>query len=101
MISGDSAGGGLSLATLLRLRDAGAHLPRAAVLISPWVDLSCSGATIDDPVGAVMQFVADDSIEMENLLVKHNTKLDYDFSTIKKRDIDNVRKLIAEALETA
>ncbi len=50
-------------------------------------------ATIDDPVGAVMQFVADESIEMENLLVKHNTKLDYDFSTIKKRDIDNVRKL--------
>lgn len=50
-------------------------------------------ATIDDSVGAVMQFVADESIEMENLLVKHNTKLDYDFSTIKKRDIDNVRKL--------
>jgi monoterpene epsilon-lactone hydrolase len=40
-IAGDSAGGGLSLATMLRLRDAGLPLPRAAILISPWVDLRC------------------------------------------------------------
>ena len=41
-ISGDSAGGGLTVATLLSLRDAGDPMPAAAVLISPWVDLTQS-----------------------------------------------------------
>ena len=38
-IAGDSAGGGLTMATLLALRDRGLALPAAAVCISPWVDL--------------------------------------------------------------
>lgn len=50
-------------------------------------------ATIDDPVGAVLQFVADADLKAEDLRVRHNTKLDSDFRTIKARDIDNVRKL--------
>src|SRR5215470_12588179 len=36
---GDSAGGGLVLATMLKMRDAGLALPRAAVALSPWTDL--------------------------------------------------------------
>lgn len=44
-IAGDSAGGGLTLATLLRLRDGGIPLPGAAVVISPWTDLACRGAS--------------------------------------------------------
>lgn len=40
VLVGDSAGGGLALATLLALREAGDPLPAAAVLISPWVDLA-------------------------------------------------------------
>ncbi|MEZ4429156.1 MAG: alpha/beta hydrolase fold domain-containing protein, partial [Nannocystaceae bacterium] len=43
---GDSAGGGLTLATLLSLRDVGARLPAAAVVLSPWTDMTFSGATI-------------------------------------------------------
>lgn len=43
---GDSAGGGLVLSTLLALRDAGAPMPAAAVLISPYTDLSGSGESI-------------------------------------------------------
>ena len=39
-IAGDSAGGGLTLATLVNLRDKGIDLPAAGVLISPWADLS-------------------------------------------------------------
>jgi monoterpene epsilon-lactone hydrolase len=39
-IMGDSAGGGLALAALLRLRDEGASLPKAAVALSPWTDLA-------------------------------------------------------------
>lgn len=47
VIGGDSAGGGLTLATLVALRDAGAQLPRAAFVISPWTDLSCAGRSLD------------------------------------------------------
>jgi monoterpene epsilon-lactone hydrolase len=42
-IAGDSAGGGLTLATLVALRDAGEPLPAAAVCLSPWVDLEGIG----------------------------------------------------------
>ena len=45
VIAGDSAGGGLTVATLLALRDAGVPLPAAGVCISPWVDLTCSGGS--------------------------------------------------------
>lgn len=37
LISGDSAGGGLSLALLMYLRDNGYPLPGGAILMSPWV----------------------------------------------------------------
>lgn len=46
-LAGDSAGGTLVLSTLLALRDAGLPLPGAAVAISPWVDLGCSGASFE------------------------------------------------------
>jgi len=42
-VAGDSAGGGLTAATLVSLRDAGDPLPAAAMLLSPWTDLACSG----------------------------------------------------------
>jgi acetyl esterase/lipase len=45
-IAGDSAGGGLTLGTLLALRDAGDVLPAAAVCISPWTDLAATGESI-------------------------------------------------------
>ena len=40
VIGGDSAGGGLALATLLRLRDEGVELPAGACLIAPWTNLA-------------------------------------------------------------
>lgn len=46
VVAGDSAGGNLALAAMISLRDAGQELPAAAVLISPWVDLECSGETM-------------------------------------------------------
>lgn len=42
---GESAGGGLCLATLLALSDQGLPLPAAAVAISPWTDLKCTGTS--------------------------------------------------------
>jgi monoterpene epsilon-lactone hydrolase len=44
--AGDSAGGGLCLATLLALRDQGLDLPAAAVALSPWTDLKCTGESL-------------------------------------------------------
>jgi epsilon-lactone hydrolase len=41
-IAGDSAGGGLTAATLVAARDKGIPMPAAAVCISPWSDLTCS-----------------------------------------------------------
>ncbi len=57
MIVGESAGGGLCLATLLGLKEQGLPLPAAAVAMSPWTDLALTGesytsrlkASIDPP----------------------------------------------------
>jgi epsilon-lactone hydrolase len=43
VFAGDSAGGGLCLATLLALRDKNIPLPAAAAVLSPWTDLKCTG----------------------------------------------------------
>lgn len=45
-LAGDSAGGGLALATAIAARDRGLPAPRALALISPWVDLTLSGLSM-------------------------------------------------------
>jgi epsilon-lactone hydrolase len=45
-IGGDSAGGGLTIALLSELRDTRLELPGCAWLVSPWTDLTMSGATL-------------------------------------------------------
>ena len=49
-VAGDSAGGGLAVALLVAARDAGEALPAAAVLMSPTVDLTSSGASMTERV---------------------------------------------------
>ena len=46
VIAGDSAGGGLTLATLVALRDAGLPQPAGAIAFSPWTDLAATGASL-------------------------------------------------------
>lgn len=46
VVAGDSAGGGLTMALLQRLRDAGDPLPAGAALICPWVDLTAEGGSL-------------------------------------------------------
>jgi acetyl esterase/lipase len=48
IVIGDSAGGGLSLAMCMYLRDNGYQLPSGLVLMSPWVDLTMSCGSWDD-----------------------------------------------------
>ena len=45
-VGGDSAGGNLTLGLINRLRAAGEELPACAWLVSPWTDLTMSGATL-------------------------------------------------------
>lgn len=45
-VAGDSAGGGLTLATLLAARDQGVDQPNAAIGISSWTDLAITGESI-------------------------------------------------------
>jgi epsilon-lactone hydrolase len=66
-VAGDSAGGGLAVALLVAVRDAGEAVPAAAVLMSPTVDLTSSGASMteradQDPISTpamLRQFAAD------------------------------------------
>jgi epsilon-lactone hydrolase len=47
VIAGDSSAGGLTVATMLKLREDGAPLPAGGAPISPWVDLACTGETLE------------------------------------------------------
>lgn len=60
VIAGDSAGGGLTPATLVALRDAGDPLPAAGVCLSPWADLTQSGATMSEKAEADPMVHAED-----------------------------------------
>ena len=59
-IAGDSAGGGLTVATLIALRDRQLPLPHSAVCISPWSDLNCSNASYQTRAAADPMITADD-----------------------------------------
>jgi epsilon-lactone hydrolase len=66
-VAGDSAGGGFAVALLVATRDAGEPVPAAAVLMSPTVDLTSSGASMteradQDPISTpamLRQFASD------------------------------------------
>lgn len=59
-VMGDSAGGGLALALLLKLRDDGMPLPAAAVVLSPWTDLTLMGSSLRLNADADPMLNADD-----------------------------------------
>ena len=60
-IAGDSAGGGLTVATLVALRDAGVPLPAAACAMSPWADLEVTGPS------ATANAATDPTVQVEGL----------------------------------
>src|ERR1700691_5433608 len=47
VLAGDSAGGGLVVTGMMAVRDSGLPLPAAGISISPWLDLECSGASMN------------------------------------------------------
>lgn len=63
-IAGDSAGGGLTVATLVALRDRSLPMPAAAVCISPWSDLTCTADSYRTRAEADPMVAPDDIAEM-------------------------------------
>jgi epsilon-lactone hydrolase len=66
-IIGDSAGGGLALATLVALRDASEPLPAACVVLSPWVDLECHGDSMTTKATVDPMILRDPLLKMARL----------------------------------
>jgi len=59
-VVGDSAGGGLALALVMRLRDSGERLPACVVCLSPWTDMTGSSNSIIANSQRDPMFVAED-----------------------------------------
>lgn len=76
LIAGDSAGGGLAVATLLTLRDEGLPMPSAAFLLSPWLDLSGVGETMHSRSERDPWFHADDIHEIAKFYCETGQRTD-------------------------
>ena len=63
-IAGDSAGGGLTVATMLALRDSGEGLPAAGVCLSPWLDLALTGQSLTTKEGVDPMLLRSDLVFM-------------------------------------
>ncbi|MFX1568617.1 MAG: alpha/beta hydrolase [Promethearchaeota archaeon] len=72
-IVGVSAGGGLTIATMLKLRELGIELPVAAVCISPWADLAFTGETFRSRA-SLDPFLTPDGLEFDANLYIGNEK---------------------------
>jgi acetyl esterase/lipase len=68
-IAGDSAGGGLTVATLVSLRDQGLPLPSCGVCLSPWVDMEGIGDSM------TTRSVLDPMVQREGLVAMAETYL--------------------------
>ena len=66
-VMGDSAGGGLALGLLMKLRDDRSQLPAAAVALSPWTDLALTGPSLTSNAAADPMMNADDLPEFARL----------------------------------
>ncbi len=72
---GDSAGGGLVVATTLNLRDSGLGMPAAVVVLSPWVDLTDSGDTVHTLEASDPTLNYDNTMKSSALAYANNTPL--------------------------
>ncbi len=75
-MGGDSAGGGLTIAALMSLRDARRALPAAAVLLCPWTDLTLSGASIESGSEAELVARLPDLIQLKEWYLNGHTPED-------------------------
>lgn len=78
LVMGDSAGGGLTLGLLLKLRDDNKPLPGAAIALSPWTDLALTGTSLRSNARADPALNAEDLPELaEYYLAGANPRTPY------------------------
>lgn len=82
VVMGDSAGGNLAAVTLLRLRKLGYPLPAAAVLLSPWTDLSGSGDSVRRNAHTDAMLPASRLLEAARLYARSHSLTDPDISPL-------------------
>ncbi|MEY2505410.1 MAG: epsilon-lactone hydrolase [Verrucomicrobiota bacterium] len=75
-VMGDSAGGGMTLALAMRVRDAGEPLPACLVCLSPWTDMTGNSATIKANADRDPMFVAQDCRRYANAYLGDQSPLD-------------------------
>ena len=96
VVAGDSAGGGLALALLLALREAGEAMPAAAVGLSPWTDL-------DLPITALRRVAREEGLLLEALqmrtwgpLYAHKTPLAHPLLSPARADLHGLPPLLIQ-----
>jgi epsilon-lactone hydrolase len=75
-VMGDSAGGGMTLALALRLRDAGDPLPASLVCLSPWTDMTGNSKSIAANADRDPMFVAEDVHRYADAYLGNQTRLE-------------------------
>ena len=96
VVAGDSAGGGLALALLLGLRDAGQPMPAAGIGLSPWTDLNL-------PITALRRVAREESLLLEALqmrtwgsLYAHKTSLSHPLLSPGQADLHGLPPLLLQ-----
>jgi monoterpene epsilon-lactone hydrolase len=96
VVAGDSAGGGLALALLLALRDAGEALPAAGIGLSPWTDLNLS-------ITALRRVAREESLLLDALqmrtwgpLYAHKTALTHPLLSPAQADLHGLPPLLIQ-----
>lgn len=92
-IVGDSAGGGLTITTLLSARDQGVPLPAAAVCISPWADLTCSNDSFRTRADADPMVMSPGINEMADLYL-HGTPPTHPLASPNYADLQGLPPLL-------
>ncbi|MHA2008063.1 MAG: alpha/beta hydrolase [Promethearchaeota archaeon] len=82
IIAGSSAGGGLTLAALIRLRDENTPLPAAGIAISPWADLTCESNSFTENADVEPWLTPDALRDSSNSYVGENDPKNPHISTI-------------------
>ena len=75
-VMGDSAGGGLTLALAMKLRDSGMPLPACLVCLSPWTDMTGNSASIKVNAERDPMFVAEDCLRYSSAYLGEHSRLD-------------------------
>jgi monoterpene epsilon-lactone hydrolase len=75
-IVGDSAGGGMTLALALRLRDAGEPLPACLVCLSPWTDMTSESESLRENSERDSMFVGEDIERYANVYLGDQPRRD-------------------------